>query len=195
MVNHSLTNSLHHAARPLRSCAHALVRAVPDAGSASFALWSGDQRYSIPAAMVVATVVIAMAMPVSMPVTAAAVVAISTTINAALPVVIPDRKSVVVAFATIAAAPIAVATAPAPANRAAADGVIVRAGAANRTSLGILITGRIIARIHERRFLAVGTRRSGIAGRAAGRHGVAVVGRNAGASACGQVHGGSACGC
>src|SRR5882672_2284753 len=155
MVNHSLTNFVHHASRTPRGGTDRSVRALLDRASASSVLCSrlrallrsADQRCSMPVtvlAVAVAVVMVAVVVPVSMTVTAPAVVAISATINAALAVAIPDHEVVAFAFAIVAAAPIAVA-APAPADWTAADGVIVRPGAADSAADGAGIGGRILA--------------------------------------------------
>ena len=140
-------------------------------------------------AMTVVVLLIAIVMPASMmtamTVTAPAVVAISATINAALAVAIPDHEVVAFAFLIVTAVPVALAATPASADWAAADGVIVGAGAADGAADGAASARR--ARIYERGPLATVARRSGIAGRAARRDGVAVGGRNAGAAARGHV--------
>src|SRR5882724_7962439 len=121
MVNHSLTNSVHHACRPPRGCAAEWARAVLDQGSASSLLChaccgSVDQQRLTPVtAMAVIVVLISGLMPVSMTVTAPAVVTVSATINAALAVAIPGYQVVVAAFVIVA--PAAVATAPSPGGR------------------------------------------------------------------------------
>src|SRR6185295_5023595 len=109
MVNHSLTNSVHHDRLPPRCCA--LMRADVDAGSASSGplprpralLRSiGQQRSSmVVTAMVVAVVMVAMVMPAAVAVVTAAAdaaivatIAIITVINAALAAGIPDQRAI-----------------------------------------------------------------------------------------------------